>query len=569
MDHLDKRHFSVIDYTCFVIVLLFSAIIGFYHGARSKKSPSSKEDYLLGGRSMSVVPVICSLVATSASGMTIVGLSAEAYAYGIHSWMLCVSLLVGNFAFIQVFFPVLRELKVASSFEYLEMRFNRSVRIFASGIYTLAVLIQVPVTVYIPALVFQNVTGIHVYATVTALSILCASYTAIGGFRAVVWTDVFQLTLMALSCCIIATVGVTAVGGIENVWNAAERGGRLNWINLTNVSSRTTIWTYFNGAIIAIYQFGLNQANVQRYLSLSTMKEVKAASWIVTVLFGAFICLSQLMGAIMYTSYETCDPLRRGFITAMDQILPYFVRDKASFLTGFNGIFIAGIFAAGLSTTSSFLNALGGSIYEDFLSYRLVSISESTAKNIMRAIVLILGVIQVPMVFAIEKMGMLFQIQMQVMSVATCTLFGFFTVGILCPKINGKGAKAGACAGGIVIAILIVGGMSNKTEPPLPLRTDGCGSQFNSTELTSANVLNNSQDTESEDVFWLFKIPFVYYSLIGLVINLLTSYIVSLLTGGNTVEDQGLLAPFLRDKTIKTNEELELQQKKLLLIEKS
>lgn len=132
-----------------------------------------------------------------------------------------------------------------------------------------------------------------------------------------------------------------------------------------------------------------------------------------------------------------------------------------------------------------------------------------------------------------------------------------------------QGAKTGACAGGIVIAILIVGGMSNKTEPPLPLRTDGCGSQFNSTELTSANVQNNSQDTECEDVFWLFKIPFVYYSLIGLVINLLTSYIVSLLTGGNTVEDQRLLAPFLRNKTNKTNEEFELQQKKLLFVEKS
>ncbi|GAB0091926.1 hypothetical protein DMENIID0001_068410 [Sergentomyia squamirostris] len=230
MDSVKVKTFTYVDYFCFAIVLISSALIGIYHAIKSRKRPSTKEEYLLGGRNMGLIPVICSLTATSASGMTILGLSSEAYTYGIHTWLLTVTLLIGSIIFIHMFLPIFIELNLSSSFEYLELRFSKSVRIFASALYTIGNLVILPVTVYVPALAFQEVTGIDLTTTVTILSLLCALYTAIGGFKAVVWTDVLQLVLMITASCIVAIVGIYSVGGVGNVWNAADRTGRLNWI---------------------------------------------------------------------------------------------------------------------------------------------------------------------------------------------------------------------------------------------------------------------------------------------------------------------------------------------------
>lgn len=52
--------------------------------------------------------------------------------------------------------------------------------------------------------------------------------------------------------------------------------------------------------------------------------------------------------------------------------MPHYVVDIGRRIPGVAGLFIAGIFAAGLSSMSSTLNTLSGTIYEDFLESRLV-----------------------------------------------------------------------------------------------------------------------------------------------------------------------------------------------------
>lgn len=74
----------------------------------------------------------------------------------------------------------------------------------------------------------------------------------------------------------------------------------------------------------------------------------------------------------MYAKYETCDPFSAGFTKKIDQVLPYFVMDVGGSVPGLPGLFIAGIFAAALSTMSSSLNTLSGTIYEDFVKNQYV-----------------------------------------------------------------------------------------------------------------------------------------------------------------------------------------------------
>lgn len=85
------------------------------------------------------------------------------------------------------------------------------------------------------------------------------------------------------------------------------------------------------------------------------------------VLFN--VC-AHITGLQMYARYETCDPFLAGITRKIDQVLPHFVTDVGSNVPGLPGLFIAGIFAAALSTMSSSLNTLSGTIYEDFLKSR-------------------------------------------------------------------------------------------------------------------------------------------------------------------------------------------------------
>ncbi|XP_055685455.1 sodium-coupled monocarboxylate transporter 2-like [Lutzomyia longipalpis] len=227
MTEKDLGQFSPVDYIFFVIVFVVSSSIGLYYAIKSRKTVTTTEEYLLGGRKMGLFPVSCSIVATSITGMGTVGLAAEAYAFGIYNLMVCYTMTLVGIVISCIFLPVFSALRLTSTFKYFELRFNRRVRQIASGLFLLTGFIYLPFTVYVPALTFQRVTGVDIYLTATILSLICAVYTAIGGFKAVIWTDVVQLGLMIVSFVIMIIVGINAVGGIRNVYEAGSRGGRL------------------------------------------------------------------------------------------------------------------------------------------------------------------------------------------------------------------------------------------------------------------------------------------------------------------------------------------------------
>lgn len=61
-----------------------------------------------------------------------------------------------------------------------------------------------------------------------------------------------------------------------------------------------------------------------------------------------FFSLSWIAGMVVYAVYVSCDPLAAGYITKPDEILPFFVEDRLSFIPGFLGIFMATLFNGAL-----------------------------------------------------------------------------------------------------------------------------------------------------------------------------------------------------------------------------
>lgn len=187
----------------------------------------------------------------------------------------------------------------------------------------------------------------------------------------------------------------------------------------------------------------------------------------------------------MYTKYQFCDPYTSGVIKQYDQLLPHYVMDVAGNLEGLPGLFIAGVFSTGLSTMSASLNTLSGSLYKDFISpFMPKKTTERTASNIMKLCTVIVGIIGVVLVFVVERLGAIIQLNIAISGITAGPMLGLFTLGIVIPWANKTGAFYGSMLGLGMAMWASFGHQYHKTigdihYPKLPLLTNNCTGHMN------------------------------------------------------------------------------------------
>ncbi|KAB7495356.1 Sodium-dependent multivitamin transporter [Armadillidium nasatum] len=204
---LDNSRFSTLDYILLVSILSISFIIGLITSMKGNKSP---EEFLLGNRNFSPIPVSMSLLTTIISAVNIVGITTEVYVYGTQLSPMSFGCMAGIAFSIVVIIPVIYPLKLMSIHEYIDLRFH------TPRLQTFMMIIIVfNAHVWI---------GLALYATSLALSA--------GGIRAVVYTDVFQFVVMSVGLFILTIAGFTEVGGVEKLFEIAEQGKRLEFFKM-------------------------------------------------------------------------------------------------------------------------------------------------------------------------------------------------------------------------------------------------------------------------------------------------------------------------------------------------
>ncbi|XP_046998001.1 sodium-coupled monocarboxylate transporter 1-like [Schistocerca americana] len=485
--------FGWVDHLSFALMLGLSAAIGIYFGVFGRAKNTTQVDYLHGGKRMRAFPVAMS--------------------------------------------------------QYLERRFSRTIRLFASGFFTLNLVLHMPLYVYLPAIALSQVSGISVHWITPLVCTVCVLYTMLGGLKAVVWTD-FLLSGVTLAAFIaVLILGVVSAGGFAEVWRTADEGGRVSFF-----------------VTLAGFTFGIILMKV----------------------------ISVFTGFLLYAIYRDCDPVKTHEVSRPDQLLPFYVMRVAGHVPGLPGLFVAGIFGAALSSMSGTLNALSGTIYEDFLLPLMPKRKTDLLVNlIMQAIVLVVGIITVGMVYIVERLGTI--LEERIINVpgwnlwdilknfihpnrkpaeedkydyntngktnseiavpsslsgvqSTCRRgFAFSCDGSVCPQ----GAIVGSLCGMTVVAILITGAQhatatGSVRYPPLPTSVEGCPGNLTASVHTAAAAAATS--TSADDVPLVFRLSYMYYTVVGALIVVTVGWVVSRLTGplkpGEI--DPRLLAPQVR-----------------------
>ncbi|RVE53316.1 hypothetical protein evm_002149, partial [Chilo suppressalis] len=409
---LEEGGFGMGDYVVFGVLCAASCAGGLWYSAVGSKTKAvlDVKDYLLGGKAMSTFPVAMSLIASYVSGVTILGTPAEIYNYGTQYWLVILGVALSCVVVATVYLPVFCTLRLSSSYEYLELRFNRHVRAVASILFLLDEVLFLPMVVYVPALAFNQLTGINVFVVGGIMVVICGLYTVLGGLRAVVWTDSVQTGMMFIGVVLVAAAGTLAVGGVQVILNAANESNRLDLSNWNfSPYERQTGW----GAVVGGFLYwtcfnSVNQTMVQRYISLPSKRQAVSAIGIFCI--GAMIAISLCVwcGLAAFAAWVTggCSP--SGAPLVDDRLLPAFVTyvSRVQHLPGLAGVFLAGVFGAGLSSLSAVLNACALVVVEDimhgWMKLRLKPLTEGILARVATAV---LAVISVIMLIVIEKLG--------------------------------------------------------------------------------------------------------------------------------------------------------------------
>ncbi|XP_044141230.1 sodium/iodide cotransporter-like [Bufo gargarizans] len=536
----DKLTFSLWDYGVFAAMLLGSTGIGLFY-ALARGGQKTSDDFFTGGRSMSAVPVGLSLSASFMSAIQVLGVPAEAYRYGAKFLQMCLGQALNSALTAYVFMPMFYRLGITSTYQYLEMRFGRSVRLYGTIQFLLGTMLYTGIVIYAPALILNQVTGLDIWASLFSTGAICTFYTSVGGMKAVIWTDVFQVLVMISGFLAIAIRGALLVGGPTAVLEIARNHSRINFGDFDpDPRRRYTFWTFVCGStFLWLSMYGVHQAQVQRYISCKSESTAKLAILVNQVALCIIVSSAVICGIVMFTFYVNCDPLVAGYVSAPDQYIPYLVLEIFEQYPGVPGLFLACAYSGTLSTASTSINAMAAVTVEDLIKPKMPHISMKKIIIISKGLSVLYGSSCI-IVAALSSLlgGGVLQGSFTVMGVFSGPLLGAFMLGMFTSSCNTPGVFSGLIVGISLTLWVAVGGTLYPPSPEimgvLPTYAEQCPIYNSSQGIIYGlppprNITAPIPRTTIADEF--YALSYLYYGALGTFSTIISGVLVSYTTG--------------------------------------
>lgn len=218
-------------------------------------------------------------------------------------------------------------------------------------------------------------------------------------------------------------------------------------------------------------------------------------------------------------------------------------------LHGIPGLFIAGVFGAALSSLSVVLNSTALVILEDIVKGCFnLKLSEKASHILVKSCIIVLGGAAVSLVFVLEQLSGILSVATSVTAIAAGTTCGLFTLGMLVPWSNNKGALAGALAGAVMSGWISLGSQiayaqGQVVPEKLPVSVDDCPIMGDRPIF----INSTSFPGDESNVFPLYRLSFHWINPIGVISTVLVGTIVSFLTGPTVVKnlDANVISPVI------------------------
>nr|XP_016941212.1 putative sodium-dependent multivitamin transporter [Drosophila suzukii] len=521
--------FDAWDTAVLISILVISALIGIYYRFAGGQQKTTQE-YLMADQSMTTFPVSFSLMASFMSAISLMGVSNEAYEFGTMFCVINIAYILSTPIAANIFLPVFYRMRTTSVYEYLERRFGQATRLSASLAFTVQMILYMGIALYAPALALEAVTNIPRSWAIVVIGLVCTFYSTLGGLKAVLITDVFQSFLMFAAIFSVIAVSAIKAGGFAAIWEVAVERGRIQIDEFSlDPTVRHTWWSLIIGGMVTYLSlYGVNQTQVQRLLSVHNLKSAQSALWWNLPILGMLSFSTIFSGLAIFYYYRDCDPVLEGRIEKRDQVMPLFALDTMGQYPGLCGLFVSGIFSASLSTISSAVTSLSAVTLEDYLKplYKAIfkrTLIDSKSTLPTKIVACIFGLLCIGLAFVAGSMGGVLQASLTIFGVVGGPLLAIFTLGVCTTRTNQRGVLLGFLVSLIVSFWMGFGGP--KPSPvTLEFSTSGCE---NATALLADAIelsANSSPVVIEPHYFWLYRISYLWLSVIGFLIAVAVGY---------------------------------------------
>lgn len=371
---------SALDFGLLGAYLVLLVATGVHFARREQKDT---EDYFLGGRRMPVWAVAVSVLATSMSAASFVGVPEAAYNGDLTYLSTNIGMVLAAAVVALVFIPAFYAARVQSIYELVGLRLGARARLAASGAFILGRVMASGARIYIAAIplsfvAFGDLAVPHLMLAVVAMSVVGIAYTLVGGISSVIWTDVVQMgVLLGAVIAAIVLLLMRAEAPIGELIHAASVGGagggsKLTVFDLSLDPSRdfSLLAAVIGFTVLGIGSYGTDQDLAQRMLTCRSAKRGAWSAFSGIVIGIPAVALFLVLGVLLWLFYQRPELMGAGDAriagdesTAGQKVFVQYIVTQMP--AGLPGLMLAGLFAAGISSLNSAINAISSSFVSD------------------------------------------------------------------------------------------------------------------------------------------------------------------------------------------------------------
>ncbi len=355
--------FSGLDWFVFASYFMILAISSFLF---SQFKIRSSRDYFVSSNTMPMLAVAVSIVATSQSAATFLGVPEFSYVHDFTFIGFYVSALLAVIFISIVFVPKFYEYKVVTVYELLQTRYGESAKKQAGLMFLLGRVMASGARLYIGALavsmiLFLDITFLHMLLSIIILLTGALAYTYFGGIKSIIYSDVIQAITYVGAGILVFWYLYISLHNVD-ILQVLQAHNKLHVID-TTLGGKFSILALVSGwMLLNIAAFGLDQDMTQRVLSCKNKNDA-SKSLILSIVFTIPIVLLFLgIGALLFVHYQT-GQVNQNFQGESITIFMYYILNEMP--SGLRGLVTVGAIAAALSSTNSVLGAMASVAVED------------------------------------------------------------------------------------------------------------------------------------------------------------------------------------------------------------
>jgi len=452
-----RRSLGLLDWAVVIFYFVAMVLVGVYFYRRVKQGPSS--EFFLGSRTIPFWAAGISMFAGNTSSISYLAIPAKAFET---DWQYLMGKIVsvGGLIVVAIFIiPLFRRLNLVSVFNYLEMRFHPFVRMLSSG---LAIMMHVGgrmgIVLFLPALAIATITGINIVACIVVVGICTIIYTALGGMRAVVWTDVFQVIVL-MSGALFAIGYIIYAIGAGPIYETAMQFDKTKIVNVSFDFTTPTLWGFLILILFdTVLTFPKDQVLMQRALSTPSEKEASRSVWTFALILlpGGFIFY--FIGTMLFAYYRA-NPARLDPLLPIDAVFPAFIGTELP--DGVTGLIIAGLLAAAMGTVAGIINSVATLLSVDFYDKIVKRPDRKKSLRFAEWMSVVVGLVGVGIAIILSQLDIhsLLDLTIELFGLLGGSCAGAYTLGMFTRRSNWQGVAIGIASASVITLVCWIFGL--------------------------------------------------------------------------------------------------------------